>query len=269
MQDKESNKNQFRREFLRENLDINLLIKNENRIKPIKLNDFGKFLKIFIGTNIHRGKKAYSIKILNYIFLNLKKIIKKDPTKILFIIIKNLSPFITVGKRSFKKKINLIPLLTNDRKKNFLMSNWLIRQYKNKSNVSGVKKEDILKSMVDTFLLKGSAINLKKDHFLEAKKVRGNMVRNPFHFKLMKTLTKLDDAENLKNFEKNFYFKHEMSKSDIYWFNLRKNFLYKSNKAIKDFIKLKKENNKVKKEIIQSQKENANFKRKLKKKYGW
>jgi len=49
-------------------------------------------------------------------------------------------------------------------KKNFYILNWLVRQLRNKSNIIGIKKQDILKVMIDSLKprSKSVAIDSKK-----------------------------------------------------------------------------------------------------------
>lgn len=56
----------------------------------------------------------------------------------------------------------------------------MVRQLKNRSNIQGVKKEDVLNLLIETFNLKGSAVNLKKEFYNQALANKFNLRRNRF-----------------------------------------------------------------------------------------
>jgi hypothetical protein len=58
---------------------------------------------------------------------------------------------------------------------------------KDNSNIWGVKKEDVLKALLDSFYLKGLAINLKKEQYKKALDSRYNIKKISRHqFRFMK-----------------------------------------------------------------------------------
>jgi ribosomal protein S7 len=142
----------------------------ENKLYSLTYRDFLIFRKKFYGIFIFRGKKSFSIKFLHYILLNLKKLQRKvNPMQIFFIIAKRITPFLTIGQRKFGKNIIAVPSFFFGNKKNVLILRWIVRLMKNKSNIYGIKKEDVLKNLIDIYKFRGSVLKLKEEH---NKKVR-------------------------------------------------------------------------------------------------
>jgi hypothetical protein len=56
---------------------------------------------------------------------------------------------------------------------------------RNKSNIIGVKKQDILKIMIDSAKFKGAAISSKKQHDRVLQYVKHNLKRFPYHKKIL------------------------------------------------------------------------------------
>jgi len=65
------------------------------------------------------------------------------------------------------------------------MLNWLIRQLKNKSNIIGVKKQDILKVISDSLKSRSIALTSKKQHDENLQIVKHNLRRVSSHKKLI------------------------------------------------------------------------------------
>src|SRR4051794_6309455 len=96
----------------------------ENKLHSLTYRDFLIFRKKFYGVFIFRGKKSFSIKILHYILLNLKKLRRKfNPMKLFFIIVKRVSPFLTVGQKRYGRSVIKVPSLLFGNKKNVLLLN--------------------------------------------------------------------------------------------------------------------------------------------------
>jgi len=53
-------------------------IKRKENFANLTSREFATFLKKLCGTLVHRGKKSYSIRVYNYLLLNLKKIQKRS-----------------------------------------------------------------------------------------------------------------------------------------------------------------------------------------------
>jgi len=51
-------------------------IKKRENFGNLTSKEFSIFLKKFCGALVYKGKKSYSIRILNYLYLNLKKSLK-------------------------------------------------------------------------------------------------------------------------------------------------------------------------------------------------
>jgi ribosomal protein S7 len=98
--------------------------KLKNKLNPFTYRDFLIFRRKFYGMFILRGKKSYSIKILHYILLNLKKLrIKTNPMKLFFFIVKRVTPFLTLGQKKYGVNIITVPSLLFGNKKNVILLN--------------------------------------------------------------------------------------------------------------------------------------------------
>lgn len=215
-------KNKFKKLVSRDRLNIKELVKKENFIKPFSRNDFDSFLLKLYGNFIFRGKKSYSLKIYNYLLLNLKKKLKKNPILIFMQLIKILIPFLILSKKTYKGKSLFVPMFANKNKKNILMINWLIKQFKGRSFKNGINKDDVLNILIETYKNKGSAVNLKKDHYIEALKNRRNIRTKFFYYKLFKRRKIKEKINKLDNLEKLFFKHHEWNESKIFWYNYKK-----------------------------------------------
>jgi len=111
-------------------------------------------LKKFCGALVYKGKKSYSIRILNYLYLNLKKKFKNDPTTLFYTVANKLMPVFIIGQKQYLGNVIDVPVLARGNKKNLYMLNWLIRQLRNKSNIMGVKKTRYFKGYCRFFEIK-------------------------------------------------------------------------------------------------------------------
>jgi ribosomal protein S7 len=100
-------------------------LRSKNKLNPLTYRDFLIFRKKFLGMFVLRGKKSFSMKILHYILLNLKKLkkTKMNPMKLFFIIIRNVTPFLTLGQKKFGTNIITVPSLLYGNKKNVILLN--------------------------------------------------------------------------------------------------------------------------------------------------
>ena len=174
-------------------LDVVEEIKRDIIINRFIDDDFKYFLDKFFGVFIYKGKKTFAIKTLDYFFYNFKNIFKIDPTEVLFKVIKNLMPFLVTGLKTHKKRNYYVPIVVKGNKRYILVIDWIVRFMKDNSNIWGVKKEDVLKALLDSFYFKGLAINLKKEQYKKALDSRYNIKKLSRHqFKFMKYIHWLD-----------------------------------------------------------------------------
>lgn len=141
--------------------------KSKNLINPLPYRDFLIFRKKFCGYFIFRGKKSLSFKNFNYFILNLKKLNKKkkqNPMKLFFKIIKEVTPFLTIGFRKIGTNSIQVPSLLYGNKKNVFLLKWIVKQVKGKSNIYGIRKQDVLKNLIDIYKLRGNVLKLKEQH---------------------------------------------------------------------------------------------------------
>jgi len=92
-------------------------------------------------------------------------------------------PVFIIGQKQYLGNVIDVPVLARGNKKNLYMLNWLIRQLRNKSNIMGVKKQDILKVIVDSLKLRSIALSSKKQHEENLQYVKHNLKRVPHHKK--------------------------------------------------------------------------------------
>lgn len=148
-----------------------MLIKQYNKgkrefIVGLDINEFDEFLNKFYGNLIFRGKKKYSIKFVDFIFLKLKKKFKADPLIKLYFIINNLTPLFNLSQKKVgRKKFQYIPSLAIGKRRYFLILDWLIRKQKNKTNILGLNVKDISSKLIDANYNKGELIRLKRDFY--------------------------------------------------------------------------------------------------------
>lgn len=141
------------------------IIDKSNILNKFTQNDFVIFKKKLCGMFIYKGKKSFSIKLFDFFLKGLKRKLNNNPIKNLYKIVINLVPFFLLTQKKIGKRLVYLPMLAKANKKNRFMLNWLVRQLKDKSNIKGIKKEDVLNLMLETLKKKGLAINLKKDFY--------------------------------------------------------------------------------------------------------
>lgn len=193
------NKKELNKNFIR---IANIRKKQNKSINRFNYIDFRHFFFKFLGIFIYRGKRSEASKILDFFLLNLKKSFKLNPYKILFKIIKNLIPFLVTGLKTHKGRVFYVPIMVKGNKRNVLVIDWLVRLFKNYSNTWGIKKEDILKSLIDSFNLKGTAINMKKDQYNKALENKYNLKRKGYQKYLIKLYTKYNKKVREKKYIK-------------------------------------------------------------------
>jgi len=136
-------------------------------LTSLTFRDFLVFRKKLCGVFVFRGKKTFSIKSLNYILLRLKRMDrrkKQNPMGLFFVAMKRLTPFLTLSQNNIGKRVINVPSLLYGNKKNVLLLQWTTRQFRDKSNIYGINREDVLKSLMDTLHNKGTALKHKIDH---------------------------------------------------------------------------------------------------------
>jgi len=136
-------------------------------LTSLTFRDFLIFRKKLCGVFIFKGKRTLSIKTLNYILFRIKlayKGKKGNPMAIFFLAMKRLTPFLTLSQNNIGKRVINVPSLLYGNKKNILLLNWTARQFRDKSNIYGINKEDVLKSLLDTLNNRGTALRHKIDH---------------------------------------------------------------------------------------------------------
>jgi len=98
-------------------------IKKRENFGNLTSKEFGSFIKKFHGTLIYKGKKSYSIRVFDYLLLNLKKQFKQDPTKLIYTVANKLMPVFVVGQKQYRGRVIDIPVLARGNKKNLYMLN--------------------------------------------------------------------------------------------------------------------------------------------------
>lgn len=147
----------------------------KNLLYSLTYRDFLIFRRKFFGIFIFKGKKAFSVKMFNYIFLSLKKMRRKyNPNKLFFIISKRISPFLTTKETKIGKRIVAVPSFFYGNKKNVLLLRWMVRLLRNKSNIFGIKKEDVLKNLFDLYNFRGPIFKFKEEHNKKVRQARIN-----------------------------------------------------------------------------------------------
>lgn len=136
------------------------------------------FLRKFRGSMISKGKSSLSYKFFDKIRLHFKKIVKKNKKKnlnpdLLFkYAIFNLIPIIGTANVRRGRRIETIPILLKLRKRIVLINKWLISNQKNKSNVRGIKINDICRLIAYSLKDKGNAYDQKLDNLKKAYSAR-------------------------------------------------------------------------------------------------
>lgn len=110
--------------------------------------------------------------------------------------------FFLLGQRKIGKRIIYVPVIVRSNKKFRYVLNWLVRQLKGRSNVIGVKKEDVLNLMLEAYNNKGSAVNLKKEFFDHAMAYRFNFRRRGYDKRVIAKWDKEKKEQEEKKWER-------------------------------------------------------------------
>jgi ribosomal protein S7 len=130
--------------------------------------EYYEFLSKFRGSLIFRGKSSLSFKLLDKIFLFYKKKFGIETDYLFKRAITNLMPYIGFRNVRLGKKTHYVPLLLKKHRRFKLLNEWLLKSNKNKSNVRGLKINDVCKMFYDALFNKGPIFDLKAEHFKKA-----------------------------------------------------------------------------------------------------
>jgi len=211
------------------------MVNSNSLINTFVEDDFQDFLSKFLGVFIYKGKKTFALKTMDYFYYNLKNIFHLDPDEIFYKIVLNLIPFLVTGGKSHKGRNYYVPIVVKGNKRYVLIIDWIVRFVKDNSNIWGIKRDDVLKCLVDSFYFKGLAVNLKRDQYAKALDSKYNIRRHNSD-EYIKLMDKLDKSEKQKQEELRLF---ESKPADRWWSVERR-----KNIRRKDFLewKLKKFN---------------------------
>lgn len=135
------------------------------------------FLRKFRGSMLSKGKRSLSYKFYDYIKIYFKKILKEkyqhlDPDIVLRLAFSNLIPVIGTANVRRGRRIETVPVLLKLRKRIVLMNKWLISNQKNKSNVRGIKINDVSRLIALLLFNKGNAYDQKIENLKRAYSAR-------------------------------------------------------------------------------------------------
>ena len=130
--------------------------------------EFYLFLKKFVGSLLFRGNKSRAIKMYDEILYIMKKTLKQDPMVILYYIFVKLIPIFSIAYKRIGTRYQPVPKLASKNVRVVLIIDWLIRSLKGKSNIKGVRVNDIAKVLIDTYNDKGKALANKKAFYKRA-----------------------------------------------------------------------------------------------------
>jgi len=130
--------------------------------------EFYLFLKKFIGSLIFRGNKSRAIKMYDEILYIIKKTLKEEPMIILYYVFVKLIPIFSIAYKRIGTRYQPVPKLASKNVRVVLIIDWLIRSLKGKSNIKGVRVNDIAKVLIDTYNDKGKALANKKAFYKRA-----------------------------------------------------------------------------------------------------
>ena len=149
----------------------------------LKNSEFEFFLSKFYGGLISRGRKSYAVRQFDKILVNLKKKFKKDPFNNLNKIANNLVPVLLSKQKRVGKVYHSVPKIALGNRRFVVMLSWIIKKQKNKSNVLGLKIDDVSRHLIDAVNNRGLLFNLKKQHLsmsLSGKHLLYTNRRKPF-----------------------------------------------------------------------------------------
>ena len=135
------------------------------------------FLKKFRGSMLSKGNRSLSYKLYDSIKIYFKKMLKKrnirlDHDQVFKSAISNLIPVLGTANVRRGRRIETVPVLLKLRKRIVLMNKWLISSQKNKSNVRGVKINDVSRVIALLLFNKGNAYDQKMDNLKRAYSAR-------------------------------------------------------------------------------------------------
>ena len=130
--------------------------------------EFYLFLKKFVGSIIFRGNKSRAIKMYDEILYIVKKTLKKDPMVILYSVFVKLVPIFSIAYKRVGNRYQPVPRLASKNVRVVLIIDWIVRSLKGKSNIKGVRVNDIAKVLIDTYNNKGKALLNKKAFYRRA-----------------------------------------------------------------------------------------------------
>lgn len=191
-------------------------IKEKNKSKYVlglKNTEFELFLSKFYGTLISKGKKNFAIKLFNRILLNFKNKFNKDPFIELHKSINNIVPLLTSTQKKIGKVYHSVPKLASGNRRFVIVLSWIIKKQKSKSNVLGVKIDDISRHLIDAVNNKGVLINLKKQQLsasLAGKHLLHINKRRSFYKKKLKKKKKIRKFFLINRFTKKKYNKKRL-----------------------------------------------------------
>jgi ribosomal protein S7 len=135
------------------------------------------FLRKFRGSMLSKGNRSLSYKLYDYIKVYFKNMLKKrninlDSDKVFKSAISNLIPVLSTANVRRGRRVETVPVLLKLRKRIVLMNKWLISSQKNKSNVRGVKINDVARIIALLLFHKGNAYDQKMDNLKRAYSAR-------------------------------------------------------------------------------------------------
>ncbi len=174
------------------------------------------FLKKFRGSMISKGRRSVSYKLFDKLRIYFKKVLKilnkKTKKNLEFDMflrkaIFNLIPVLGTSNVRRGWKVQTVPSLLKFRKRVVLINKWLIRNQKNKSNVRGIKINDVSRMIAYSHINKGSAYDQKMDNLKKAYAAKHILLRmggryvNKRAFKRLqkKVLLELEEKHGILN----------------------------------------------------------------------
>jgi len=151
-------------------IETNLLRNSDRALYSLIIEDkeFYFFLKKFVGSFVFRGNKARAFKMYDEILYILKKTLKKEPLVVLHDVFLKLVPLFSIAYKRVGSRYQPVPRFANKNVRIVLMITWLIRNFKGKSNVRGIRVNDVAKVIIDTYNNKGRALASKKAFYKRA-----------------------------------------------------------------------------------------------------
>jgi len=134
------------------------------------------FLRKFRGSMLSKGRRSLSYKFFDHIRVYFKRILREnrklDPDQVFKLAISNLIPVLGTANVRRGRRIETVPVLLKLRKRIVLMNKWLISSQKNKSNVRGIKINDVSRLIALLLFDKGNAYDQKMDNLKRAYSAR-------------------------------------------------------------------------------------------------